>query len=222
MKGRFNSINDLFAADAVYHQVCSVNFRTNKSIPHQFATEECPQAKRGRPQKEAFLKVAAYLQENDDEQKTISDLIEKMKQYLMDSGSDCTSYRFTYMKNKLKEHFGDELVITEISGKSSIVTLKTTAASILHNFYCHSKLEDCNADKLRVIKTAAKLIKSDIQSVNQIKDSYASCHELSSVEEAVSFLPESLQLMLSTLFTFKGEQVKLGKPLCRQHDQGQY
>ena len=81
MKGRFNSINDLFAADAVYHQV-----------PHQFATEECPQAKRGRPQKEAFLKVAAYLQENDDEQKTISDLIEKMKQYLMDSGSDCTSY----------------------------------------------------------------------------------------------------------------------------------
>ena len=209
VKGRFNSINDLFAADAVYHQVCSVNFRTNKSIPHQFATEECPQAKRGRPQKEAFLKVAAYLQENDDEQKTISDLIEKMKQYLMDSGSDCTPYRFTYMKDKLKEHFGDELVITEISGKSSIVTLKTTAASILHNFYCHSKLEDCNADKLRIIKTAAKLIKSDIQSVNQIKDSYASCHELSSVEEAVSFLPESLQLMLSTLFTFKGEQVKL-------------
>ena len=45
--------------------------------------------------------------------------------------------------------------------------------------------------------------------MNQIKDSYTSCHELSSVEEAVSFLPESLQLMLSTLFTFKGEQVKL-------------
>ena len=60
------------------------------------------------------------------------------------------------MKDKLKEHFGDELGITEISGKSSIVTLKTTAASILHNFYCHSKLEDCNADKLRIIKTAAK------------------------------------------------------------------
>ena len=67
----------------------------------------------------------------------------------------------------------------------------------------------CNADTLRIFKTAAKLIKSDIRSVNQIKDSYASCHELSSVEEAVSFLPESLQLMLSTSFTFKGEQVKL-------------
>ena len=82
VKGRFNSINDLFAADAVYHQVCSVNFRTNKSIPHQFAMEECPQAKRGRPQdssqKEAFLKVAAYLKVIDDEQKTISDLIEKI------------------------------------------------------------------------------------------------------------------------------------------------
>ena len=53
-------MNDLFAADAVYHQVCSVNFRTKKSIPSQFATEDLPQAKRGRPQdvaqKEAFSK----------------------------------------------------------------------------------------------------------------------------------------------------------------------
>ena len=81
MKGRLNSINDLFAADAVYHQVCSVNFRTNKSIPSQFATENLPQAKRGRPQdvaqKEAFLNVVAYLQESDDDQVTINDLTER-------------------------------------------------------------------------------------------------------------------------------------------------
>lgn len=213
VKGRLNSINDLFAADAVYHQVCSVSFRTNKSIPSQFATEEYPQAKRGRPQdmsqREAFLKVIAYLQENDDEQITINDLIEKMKQYLLDSCSDCTPYHFTYMKDQLKNHFGNELVITEVSGKSSIVALKATAATILHSFYRNSKLEDCDADKLRIIKTAAKLIKSDIQAVNQTKESYTSCNELSSVEEALLFLPDSLQLMLSTLFTSKGEEVKL-------------
>ena len=58
-------------------------------------------------------------------------------------------------------------------------------------------------------KTAAKLIKSDIQAVSQMKDSYACCHELSSVEEAVSFLPESLQVMLNTLFSVKQEPVKL-------------
>ena len=103
VKGRLNGISDLFAADAVYHQVCSVNFRTNTSIPSQFATEDLPQARRGRPrdvaQKETFLKVVAYLQENDDDQVTINDLINKMKQYLLDSCLDCTPYHYTYERS---------------------------------------------------------------------------------------------------------------------------
>ena len=113
------------------------------------------------------------------------------------------------MKDQLNNHFGNDLVFIEVSGKSSIVTLKTTAATILHNFYCNSRQEDCDAEKLRIIKTAAKRIKSDIQAVSQMKDSYASCHELSSVEKAVSFLPQSLQVMLNTLFSVKLEPVKL-------------
>ncbi len=58
----------------------SVYFRTNKSIPSQFSSsEEYPPSKRGRPQdmvqKEAFLKIVAYLQENDDEQIRIMTLL---------------------------------------------------------------------------------------------------------------------------------------------------
>ena len=113
------------------------------------------------------------------------------------------------MKDQLNNHFGNDLVFIKASGKSSIVTLKTTAATILHNFYCNSRQEDCDAEKRRIIKTAAKLIKSDTQAVSQMKNSYACCHELSSVEEAVSFLPESLLVMLNTLFTVKQEPVKL-------------
>ncbi|CAC5398049.1 unnamed protein product [Mytilus coruscus] len=33
VRGRLESVSDLFAADAVYHQACSVNFRTCKNIP---------------------------------------------------------------------------------------------------------------------------------------------------------------------------------------------
>ena len=95
-----------------------------------------------------------------------------------------------------------------MSAKPSIVTLNTTAATTLHNFYCNSRHEDCDAEKLRITKTAAKLFKSDIQAVSQMKHSYACSHELSSVEEAVSFLPESLQVMLITLFSVKQEPVK--------------
>ena len=77
-------IHDLPAADAMYHQTCSVNFCTGKQIPKVFVTEEPAHKKKrlGRPQDEekmdAFLRVAKFLQDNDDEQITVNDLIDLM------------------------------------------------------------------------------------------------------------------------------------------------
>ena len=56
------------------------------------------------------------------------------------------------MKDQLNNHFGNDLVFIEVSGKSSIVTLKTTAATILHNTILHNsyfnfRQEDCDAEK---------------------------------------------------------------------------
>ncbi len=75
---------------------------------------------RGRPvditQEEAFLKVAAYLQDNDDEQITVSDLVLKTKEH-------CGyAYSVKYMKKKIKEHFGNELLITNVNGKADVAT----------------------------------------------------------------------------------------------------
>ena len=42
------------------------------------------------------VKVARFLQENDDEQITVVDLVEKMEEYLGDSAS--TAYGSTHMK----------------------------------------------------------------------------------------------------------------------------
>ena len=62
---------DLFAADAVYHQACGVNFRTNKHIPRQYSTsgqfgsKKIKLSRLGTPedslQAEAFSKVADFL-----------------------------------------------------------------------------------------------------------------------------------------------------------------
>ncbi|VDI50402.1 Hypothetical predicted protein [Mytilus galloprovincialis] len=50
-QGRLQSISDLHAADALYHQACSVNFRTNKKIPLTFSPEpkKKENSSRGRP-----------------------------------------------------------------------------------------------------------------------------------------------------------------------------
>jgi hypothetical protein len=39
VKARIEYAQDLHAADAVYHSVCSANFRTGKQIPKQFLTD---------------------------------------------------------------------------------------------------------------------------------------------------------------------------------------
>ena len=56
------------AADAIYHQVCSINFKTGKQTPLQFLDEETQslkQQKNGKPNDSikayAFIKVVDYL-----------------------------------------------------------------------------------------------------------------------------------------------------------------
>lgn len=72
VQARLLHVHNLHAADAVYHRVCSTNFRTMKQIPASDAPEDCSskKIKVGRPlekqRTDAFLEVARYLEENDD------------------------------------------------------------------------------------------------------------------------------------------------------------
>lgn len=206
---------DLVAADAVYHQSCNVNFRTGKQLPqhHSSISEPGSAAKKqklGRPKEseryEAFLLVARYLEENDDEQITIGDLIEKMETVLL--GSKVTAYGFTHMKNKLLQHFGDSIIITELNGKPNVVTFKRTAASILQDFYNEQKKEDPEMEKVRMINAVANLIKSDIKAIDSSNDVYPSREEMS-VESSLQFIPQSLLTLLQGLFVGTNTALKI-------------
>lgn len=115
--------HDLPAVDAVYHQSCSVTFRTKKQIPKSYAAvQTC--SKKGRPQDHNKLT------ENDDEQNTVSDLVTKMQEFLGDN-SGIEAYSVKHMKGKLEQHFGlDQVIITELNGRPNVVSLRTTAAAI--------------------------------------------------------------------------------------------
>ena len=93
---RISSAHDLHAADAIYHKACDINFRTMRQIPTGFRREKLcnKKVKLGRPEEldrtEAFLEVAKFLEENDDEQITIGDLLSKMEVIL--DGSEYSAY----------------------------------------------------------------------------------------------------------------------------------
>ena len=117
VQARLLQVHDLHAVDAVYHITCHGNFRTKKQIPvvHEINSKR---AKPGRPQDkertDAFLEVASFLEENDDEQITIQDLIERMEDNLADSEHDAYSYK--YIQQKVQEYFGGQMIQTKING----------------------------------------------------------------------------------------------------------
>ena len=80
VKSRVDFVSDLPAADAVYHQVCNVNFRRGKQLPKKFVHEDSASknVKLGRSleslQTEVFKKIIEHVEEFDEEQITIDDL----------------------------------------------------------------------------------------------------------------------------------------------------
>ena len=86
-----------------------------------------------------FLKLYSYLEENDDEQITVSDLIRRMEDNLF--GSDHSAYSPQHMKTKLQELYGDRIINTEINGKPNVVTFRSTAKAVLQDFYQPGKNE---------------------------------------------------------------------------------
>ncbi|KAG1706964.1 hypothetical protein GQR58_003591 [Nymphon striatum] len=124
-----------------------------------------------------------YLEANDEEPLTISDLGNKMKEFLTDKES--TPYGNPYLKQKLMEHYGDSIYIAEGEGVHDIVTVREKTSQILRSYFkSHGKEEDEEAQKRAIIKAAARLIRSDIKSnVPSTSDEYPSI-EMLKVESA--------------------------------------
>ena len=129
----------------MYHQRRGVNFRTNKEIPQCFLEKDevsgpSKKAKVGRKEDsdrlEAFDLAVQYFEENDEEQLTIGDLAEKMREFLP---AEAEPYSTRHMKEKLKERFGENLIIAKINGKADVATFRPTATKILHTSFMLQK-----------------------------------------------------------------------------------
>lgn len=193
---RIEYAQDLFAWDTLYHHQCDSNFRRGMTIPMDFSNE--PPAKVGRKLDEirdaAFQKVISYLEENDDEQITLTELCDLMDMYLKEE--ECGAYSQRYMKKRLLDTLTtDRIVITTIKGKENVVTFREQASRILLDFHAHD-LQDEESCKLAIIEACAKLLKSDIRAIEQNTDIYPDTSDMADIEKALAFLPVSLRHLL--------------------------
>lgn len=214
VKGRLEFLsNDLVAADCIYHQVCSSNFRSKLEIPVRYrsASSSSVLSKSGRPEKDvrvnAFKEVCALLQENYGVSYTLTDLCETMEKNLKDTGEE--SYDEKWMKIKLIKHFGESIHITEIKGKKCYVILNESVHHILKSHYEKQQGDNEEVEIKRIFETAARLIKSEALNAKLgTKDFYPSIETLDA-KKSLEYLPKSLNFFLSSIFSGTKTDLKI-------------
>ncbi|KAJ8890708.1 hypothetical protein PR048_010217 [Dryococelus australis] len=107
-----------------------------------------------------------------------------------------------YLKSKLIEHFGESILISEKHGQNDIVIVRESVSSIIRTHYLYQQSKDIETEKIRLIETAAKLIKSDIKDKViglRNKEFYPVAADLE-IQECLEYLPSRLVLLCSKIF----------------------
>ena len=214
VKGKINFYQgDLPARDVVYHQSCSSNFRTGKSIPIKHRASQPEAVNRGgRPVNEvqynAFREACDSVKWGDDEEQvTVSSLVRIMGEKL--AGTKYSAYSPRYLKEKVIELFGGDIEVSGESGLEDILTYRPAVASILRDYYSKSREVDVDLQKIRLIEAAAAIIKNDIkQSIQSWGETYPTADSLSRTN-SVRYVPPTLRLFIGQMFSGKDTELKI-------------
>ena len=129
---------------------------------------EMKRAKLGCPKDKertnAFMEVASFLEENDNEQITIHDVISHMEDNLADS--EHGAYSYPHMQQKFQEYFGDTVIETEINGKPKVDTFRKRPKRC--SMTSTVSRADLDTEKMKIVETAVKLIGDDIKAVENL------------------------------------------------------
>jgi len=172
---------DLRAIKAKYHKNCYVQF-----LKHPTSS------KIGRPIDiqiaEKMEKIFYYIENHNDCQFTLAELRDLLGE---DAPADVT------IQTKLIEKYGKSIIITVKPNKMTIICFRDTQTAILTNAWYENKKLKPAKERLRIVETAAAIIREDICSTIVNTDFYPPPSEMfSNVNETI---PESLQLMIEEI-----------------------
>ena len=151
--------------------------------------------------------LCEFLDDNDECQYSVQELSERMTSFL--DGHE--GYSMKHLKRKLKAHYGDDIVVTSIIGKSSIVSFRDKAHKILHEKWVTDKVYDAKNQSDRIIDMAASIILNDIRTTVYDCDEYTT---LETTENGDALVPSSLNRFLHKLVDGKGKNHTVSNRKC--------
>lgn len=185
---------NLIAEEAQYHTDCYANFRHIKKYD-----------KDGRPSVEKYDAVLQllfnHIENNDECQYTfpeLKDLINK----LSDEKHVVSDY---ILKNRLKKHFEDTVIITEAMGsRPAVITFTETAHSILHDEWYSQRKKNMENERLRVVEMAAEIIRQDIRGAPIDLSNYPSIDDMG--DGGTNIIPQSLNVLINNIVQGRGKK----------------
>ena len=190
VKLRIQNVNDLVAAEAKYHRKCSQLFalgRTQDIDPEKHTGRPVDQMKAG-----AFEQLCHHINSNDKFQYSFGELLDLYTTFV-GNGEGYTSKR---LKQKLKEHYGDNVTITTSSGRLIIYSFCDIEHDILRDNWKSARDPKSPTDKDSIISAAASIIRNDIRTTPYDCLEYP---QMDVPSDCASLVPESLLLFLRAI-----------------------
>lgn len=141
------------------------------------------------------------LNENDECQYSLGELSDIMDTFL--HGKD--GYTTKHLKNKLSDYYGSNIIITDLPGRSKIISFRMATYRILHDMWYEERKSNPEEGQLRVVSAAAEIIRTDIRGFVYNLGEYSSLHpDCVDTRTVMSSIPQSLQVFLNTVVKHKG------------------
>lgn len=191
---RIQAETNLVAAEAKYHHDCALRFRAGHRRNESSQKGRPPDIRRT----EAFQKLCVFLENNDECQYSLKELAKIMNSFLEgDSG-----YETKYLKEKLKQHYGDQIMITNLKGRlENVVTFRDKGHQVVYEIWQRERKADIMTERERIIDMAVSIIRDEIQTQVYNCSEYPT---MESTDDGRCLVPESLSRFLHGVIKSKG------------------
>ena len=168
----------------------------------------------GRPEDavnaDAFNKLCKWLESScEDRLYTLEDLQQHMLNYVEATSDTLTENVYTtkYLKKKLQAQYGDNVYFTEVNGRKNVTCFRNLCSFIISDKWYDERNKDPEKESERIVKMSAKLIVSEICSIQFDLDTYPSISEMQSSDTT----PPLLCLLLKNIVRSQLKQFSIAQ-----------
>lgn len=192
---RLSQVIDLVSSDGRYHWHCYQTFRKSGSLkPEKGAATSKGGSSTDAIREDAFEKMCDYLEQNDECQYAF----EELQNMFLELNPEIEPYSDIHLKRKLIQRYGNSLNFAVLPGKRSVICFSGAATNILSdNWYRNRNSENEAQEELRVIKTAAAIIRREIKFKNYDYSQFPTIEEIS--KGGSELIPEVLNVLITEI-----------------------